>query len=312
VRKQLQIQEQHPLNILHDLQWVLPLRSAEATQLALAFSWLGYTTFIMFFMAIGYWTSSKAIFFRLLLLVAVNALINAFAKDLFQDPRPPLELRLDDLVGASYGLPSGHAQLAVVLWIGLALEVRKTWTWFVFPVIALGVMFSRLYLGVHDLEDVLVGAALGAGSLAVFHALRANAWIQARSLPQQSVVIALVASAALAQWPGVPPDYIPLLAGWLVAALWCLRLDIRYIGFVPPSAWWKKLLAGLAGAGAFYAEQLLLKWLALHWPMQPMAWSLMQGVVSGTFVSFAMPWLLHMLRLCDSNPSADTRPQRAD
>ena len=68
----------------------------------------------MFFMSLGYWIWSKDVFFRLLVLVAVNALLNAYAKDLFQDPRPPLELRLDDLVGASYGLPSGHAQMAVV------------------------------------------------------------------------------------------------------------------------------------------------------------------------------------------------------
>lgn len=296
------------MNILHDLQWVLPLRSAEATQLALAFSWLGYTTFIMFFMAIGYWTSSKVIFFRLLLLVAVNALINALAKDLFQDPRPPLELRLDDLVAASYGLPSGHAQLAVVLWIGLALELKKSWAWFLFPAIALGVMFSRLYLGVHDLEDVLVGAVLGAGSLLVFHTLRNIAWVQMRSLAQQLLTIAFVASVALTQWPGVAPDYIPLLAGWLVAAVWCLQLDERYLGFVPPKAWWKKLLAALIGAGLFYGEQLLLKWVAQHWQLPPVAWSLVQGFVSGTFVALAMPWLLHMLRLSNSTSRAVAHP----
>ncbi len=42
------------MDILHNLQWVLPLRSPALTQFAVGFSWLGYTTFIIFFIAIGY------------------------------------------------------------------------------------------------------------------------------------------------------------------------------------------------------------------------------------------------------------------
>ena len=65
------------MNLWHDLQWVLPLRTPALTQLAFGLSWLGYTTFIMFFIAIGYWTWNRAIFYRLLILVAFNALLNA-------------------------------------------------------------------------------------------------------------------------------------------------------------------------------------------------------------------------------------------
>jgi membrane-associated phospholipid phosphatase len=93
------------LEFLHNLQWVLPLRNGFTVPLAFGLSWLGY------------WVWSKERFFRLLVIVAANALVNAYAKDLFQDPRPALELRLDDLVGASYGLPSGHAQMAVALYV---------------------------------------------------------------------------------------------------------------------------------------------------------------------------------------------------
>ena len=40
------------MDILHNLQWVLPLRSPALTQFAVGFSWLGYTTFIVFFIAL--------------------------------------------------------------------------------------------------------------------------------------------------------------------------------------------------------------------------------------------------------------------
>lgn len=285
------------MDVLHNLQWVLPLRSPALTPLAFGLSWLGYTTFIMFFMAIGYWTWSKAIFFRLLILVAVNATLNAYVKDLVQDPRPPLELRLDDLVGASYGLPSGHAQLAVVIWLWLAWEIGRRWAWVLGSAIALGVIVSRLYLGVHDLEDVLVGAALGATSLVVFERLRHRRWAWQTSVVWSVITIAAVTALVLMNWPGTAPEYIPTLAGWLAAATWSLQWDQRHIGYQPPTVVWRRVAVGLVGAACFLGEQKFLKFVAPYWPLDPMLWAFTKGVVSGLFVSLLMPWLVLRLRL---------------
>lgn len=285
------------MEVLHNLQWVLPLRSPALTPLAFGLSWLGYSTFIMFFMAIGYWTWSKAIFFRLLILVAINATLNAYVKDLVQDPRPPLELRLDDLVGASYGLPSGHAQLAVVIWLWLAWEIRRRWAWVLGSAIALGVIVSRLYLGVHDLEDVLVGAALGAGSLVVFERLRHRAWAWQTSVVWSVITIAVVTTLVLLNWPGTAPEYIPTLAGWLAAATWSLQWDQRHIRYQPPVVAWRRIAVGILGATCFLGEQKFLKFVAPHWPLDPMLWALTKGLVSGLFVSLLMPCLMVRLGL---------------
>lgn len=288
------------MNILHDLQWVLPLRTAALTELAFGLSWLGYSTFIMFFMALGYWVWSKAIFYRLLILVAINAMLNAYLKDVFQDPRPPMALRLDDLVHASYGLPSGHAQLAVVLWLWLAWELRRAWVWVLCTAIAVGVMASRLYLGVHDLEDVLVGAAVGGASLLVFEQVRHRQWHWQNSLGWNLALIALVTAAALLTWPGSAPEYIPTLAGWLAAATWSLRVDHRHIGFANPHVLWRRCAVGALGVVLFLGEQKLLKFTGTHLPMQAQVWALAKGVVSGVFVSLLVPWLVCRLRLAPS------------
>jgi glycerophosphoryl diester phosphodiesterase len=285
------------LDILHNLQWVLPLRTPALTQAAFGFSWLGYSTFIMFFMAIGYWSWSKTVFYRLLILVASNALLNAYLKDVFQDPRPAMELRLDDLVHASYGLPSGHAQLAVVLWMWLAWEVRRTGVWVLCTVIALGVMASRMYLGVHDLEDVLGGAILGGLSLLVFEQVRHRQWRWQSSVGWNLALIALVTSLALLTWPGTAPEYIPTLAGWLAAATWSLQFEKRHIGFTAPTAVWRRVAVGLLGAACFLGEQKLLKLTGTHLVLQPQLWALLKGVVSGVFVSLLMPWLFCQLGL---------------
>ena len=285
------------MDVLHNLQWVLPLRSPALTPLAVGLSWLGYTTFIMFFMAIGYWTWSKAIFFRLLILVTINATLNAYVKDLMQDPRPPLELRLDDLVGTSYGLPSGHAQLAVVIWLWLAWEIRRRWTWVLGSAIALGVIVSRLYLGVHDLEDVLAGAALGGASLLIFDKVRHRRWAWQTSVSWSVMTIATVTTLVLLSWPGTAPEYIPTLAGWLAAATWSLQWDERHTGYRPPMVAWRRIAVGLFGAACFLVQQKFLRFVAPHWPLDPVLWAMTKGVVSGAFVSLLMPWLVLRLGL---------------
>jgi hypothetical protein len=70
---------------LHNLDWVLPLRTPLLTQFAFGLSWLGYSKFIM----LGYWAGDKKMFFRLMLLIMFTAVLNAFTKDFFQDPRRP-------------------------------------------------------------------------------------------------------------------------------------------------------------------------------------------------------------------------------
>lgn len=295
------------MTIWHDLQWVVPLRTPALTQLAFALSWLGYTTFIMFFMAIGYWTWNKVVFFRLLILVAANALINAYAKDWIQDPRPPLDIRLDDLVGASYGLPSGHAQLAVVMWLWLAWEMRRLWVWVLCTLIAVSVMASRMYLGVHDLEDVLGGAALGGISLLVFEALRHQKMHWQSSLGWSTALIALVTTVALWTWPGgTAPEYIPTLAGWLIAAICGLQIDQRYIGIHVPSVPWQRIAVAVLGAACFMGEQKLLKIAGTYLALEPALWALIKGLVNGSCVSLLIPWAMQAFRLTTSSPPTQT------
>ena len=58
----------------------------------------------------------------------------------------------------------------------LAWELRRGWAWLVAGVIATGIIFSRLYLGAHDVEDVLGGALLGIATLLVFERVRRWDW----------------------------------------------------------------------------------------------------------------------------------------
>ena len=89
-------------------------------------------------------------------------------KRLLDRARPPADLQV--LAVANESLPSGHATmvaaawtaLVLVLWPYLAARGRVLLTGFA-VLWAATIGFTRVYLGVHWLSDVLAGWALGAG-----------------------------------------------------------------------------------------------------------------------------------------------------
>lgn len=110
---------------------------------------------------------------------AGSSLLTVVAKSLVGRPRPPAALELVSAGGFSF--PSGHAlntaaivgACAVLLWTYRRVRIWSTAT---AAAMILLVGFSRLYLGVHWLTDVLAGFALGVGWLAMlataFHLTR--------------------------------------------------------------------------------------------------------------------------------------------
>ncbi|MFK7904035.1 MAG: phosphatase PAP2 family protein [Chitinophagales bacterium] len=61
----------------------------------------------------------------------------------------------------SYGFPSGHTSAAVTVWGGLALLFRKKWLTYLSIALIILIPFSRVYLGVHFLADIIGGYILG-------------------------------------------------------------------------------------------------------------------------------------------------------
>ncbi|MCK7488398.1 MAG: phosphatase PAP2 family protein [Bacillus subtilis] len=62
-----------------------------------------------------------------------------------------------------YAFPSGHTQGASTVFTSTALWLKKRWMLVTAYVVTFLVAISRLYLGVHYLSDVVVGAILGIG-----------------------------------------------------------------------------------------------------------------------------------------------------
>ncbi|MBI3948759.1 MAG: phosphatase PAP2 family protein [Armatimonadetes bacterium] len=133
------------------------------------FSLLGQEDFFRLLLSALYWCVDSSLGMRLTLLLLFSHPVNAWAKWALHAPRPYwLVPSLGRAVETSYGVPSGHAQNAVVIWLFLAAGIRRRAAWVVAVGLILLVSLSRLYLGVHFPHDVLVGWLLGGGCLWLF------------------------------------------------------------------------------------------------------------------------------------------------
>jgi undecaprenyl-diphosphatase len=94
--------------------------------------------------------------------VAGSAVLNHLLKVLFARPRPHFEHPL--LVETSYSFPSGHAMESFVVYGMLAyfaVLALRSWESRGAALLVVLIGFSRMYLGVHYLSDVLAGYAAG-------------------------------------------------------------------------------------------------------------------------------------------------------
>ncbi len=248
---------------LHDMHWVLPLRSPLATQFAYGFTFLGYTPFFLIFMPLVYWFWDRSLFMRLAVVIVITAILNGWLKDYWQDPRPPVELQLDhSRVIDSYGRPSGHAQVAAAMWFWLAYEIRKRWAWVAAGFITIAVSLSRLYLAVHDVDDVLTGLALGIGGLFILAILISPRFDWWRALPNWVHYIAFAALFAVLWWSWPLPKYSADTENTLfffIGAYTGTILDHRAVPTQPKRpAWWVCIVLGILGVVGLFALRGLL------------------------------------------------------
>lgn len=90
--------------------------------------------------------------------------MNDSLKMFFHGPRP--YWYCTDVIAyakeTSFGVPSGHAQIATGIWGVLAASLRKWWAWLIAILVILIIGISRIYLGVHFPHDVILGWLIGA------------------------------------------------------------------------------------------------------------------------------------------------------
>jgi membrane-associated phospholipid phosphatase len=189
------------------------------------FTFIGSQEFFFLALPVIYWSVDAGLGLRVALILVLSNNLQLILKLLLADPRPYwVSAQVKAFVAeGTFGIPSGHAQNSMALGGIIASRLRKPWAWMAAFALTFLVGFSRLYLGVHFVYDVLAGWLIG--GLLLYLLIRfwdpAVAWLEGRSLGQQ-VMLAFVASLvflAIGVWSAARLDGYSFPEEWRENAL---------------------------------------------------------------------------------------------
>ncbi len=305
-----------------------------------AFTFLGNEQFFLLLAPIVLWCYDMALGLRLGLVLMLSSGLNSAIKIALHGPRPywySPDVKAYS-TETSFGLPSNHAQSAVVFWGALAAGIRRRWAWIVAILIAFFIGLSRIYLAVHFPTDVLVGWLIGAVLLWLILRLEPAfiRWWKGLAAVTQ-LLTAFVASLVLISFSVlaklslgayvIPPEWIaqsrqffpqgpdpaPLALAGVVsngAVFFGLIAGMIFIqlrgGFSTPGQWYQYILRYLIGVVG-----VLIIWFGLDllfgklFPndeafLALVARYIRYGLV-GTWVTGFAPWIFVRLRLAKSS-----------
>lgn len=279
--------------------WMQSMRAPVVDAIFAVGSFLGEEEFFFLLFATLFWAIDMRVGFRIGVILLISVYANSLAKEFFAHPRP---YDLDPSVGRAqpelgYGLPSGHAQNAVVIWGGLAAWRRSTAAWIGAIFLAGLIGLSRIYRGVHFPTDVLGGWLIGAVLLVVgLNSARGVAtWIGRWPLPAQ-LSLALAGPAVLA---ALFPDRGAVTAMGALAGAGCgFALALRWLPLDSGGVLWQRVLRLAVGLVVLLGLYIGLR---LIFPGQEsplyLVFRFVRYVLLGSWISLGAPWLFGVLHL---------------
>ena len=229
---------------------------------------------------------------------SLSAFCNFSLKDFFAQPRP---FNFDPSVAITtargYGLPSGHAQGATVLWGSIAAWVDTGWFWAVSITVIILIGVSRVYLGVHFPTDVLAGWAVGIFFLGLYCTLqpKVEGWVLGKTAGIQFLLLlAVLLGMMCLHFNRVGVYQLGLLLGVGTGAL----VKVHCFSFAVSGVSWKSPVRYLVGILILI---ILFSLLRSVYPQQGTTGYYVMGfvhsAVNGVWISLGAPWLFRVLKL---------------
>ena len=260
---------------------------------------MGNEIFYIILPPVVYWCYDKSRSIKVLFIFLISVTINDMAKELSQMPRPN-PLNLSPQIGAlnlmykptSPGFPSGHTQEAVAFWGAAFWFFKNTWIRTISLLFIILIPYSRIYLGVHFLGDVVGGFIIGIIILVLLIPLIHLSDGHLEKLNKYFLIILSIALPILT-YVILPGEYIYTYMGTLSGLLVGYILENNLINFNPKGTLIGaviKIVIGLTGL-------LLLKTvLKLILPDYPMAHFLRYWAL-GFWCIFIAPYIFNKISL---------------
>lgn len=259
------------------LYWLQELRIPIITELMLLITHLGEETAFLVTAIIVFWCFSKKRGYYLMAVGFIGTIANQFLKMIFRIPRPWVMDENFTAVDAAkaeatgFSFPSGHTQSSVGTFGGLAYTAKHKWSRWICIAIAVLVPFSRMYLGVHTPQDVLVSVAIGLLLVLFVHPFIFGGSNNKRILALLCSMIVLCISYVLfVNLYSFPADVDPVrlqsgiesgytLLGALMGMLVVYIVDEKWLHFPVKAKWWAQIMKVVIGLALVLAVKSGLK-----------------------------------------------------
>ncbi len=262
------------------LQLIAKIRCPFLDALMLAITTLGDETAFLVIALFIFWCVDKRKGYFILSVGFVGTVLNQFLKLLCRVPRPwnvdvatshewkiKADLqqqaymdKWDSLNPSGYSFPSGHSQNAVATYGGTAYVFKNKILKGLCIALCVLIPFSRMYFGVHTLQDVLVGAGMAA--VLIFALKPVVLGNDGKYFPWFLLVMTVLAVGFLCFAQFYPNSEIldadayysarknaytltGALAGFLVA----YPIEKKYVRYSERAIWWAQLLKMVLGLG---------------------------------------------------------------
>ena len=310
---------------LNYLLWLQDLRTTSHEYFTLLFFYI--TSFGEYFIpimtcAIIYWCIDKKLGALLILNSACSLMINQLLKSMACIARPwvldnrikPADIALPHAGG--YSFPSGHSALAVACWgaIGLWYKNNKK-ILFSAIILCLMIAFSRNYLGVHTLQDIIIGLIISFIILIISYKLlnwcetkKNRDFILVLSVSAISIIITIytylksyptiqdplnnfISNTEHSKWAALPK------LGFVLGSFWGWYFERNFIKFNPQYGNLKtKIIRLIVGFILFIPLTLYAK-ILLRYCFGKHINSFLYMLVVSLFITLIYPWIITKIKL---------------
>lgn len=279
-------------------------------------TWLGELNTALVFMALIYWCVSKDFGTYFLMGWSGNRLVNGMLKVTVCAYRPWIrDARVvpygDSITTATgYSFPSGHTMNAATVYGGGAVrkDIPKALRTML-GLLVLLVAFSRIYLGVHTPQDVLVGIV--AGTFVMFLTVKLMQWL--KDHPEKDLLVVCIGVglailvaiyAAVKSYPTDTDAAGKVLVegakmandtfkgvGWSAAFLTGWILERRFVQFSTDIPMMKRITRLTFGLLSYYVVSLIFVPAIKEW-ISGAPGTFVSCYLQMFYVAFIFPWIL--------------------
>ena len=252
------------------------LRVPVLNELMLGITTLGEETAFLALALIFFWCVDKRRGYLLMAVGFTGTIANQFLKLTCRVPRPwvldPNFTILEQAreAASGYSFPSGHTQFAVGTFGSIAATEKRKWIKGVCIALMVLVPFSRMYVGVHTLADVLVGASM---ALALVWLMKKPVMVSGEKAMKLliggmiAISLAFLAYVECWQFPadidahnlesGMKNAYT--MVGCLAGVAIVYVADTKWLRFDTQAIWWAQMIKAGLGLALVLAVKSVLK-----------------------------------------------------